>query len=72
MRLAPTIDTVATEYAGKLKVGKLDIESNNNTAERFHVSSIPTLILFKGGQIVEHRLGAVPKSELLKMIDPHV
>src|SRR5262249_50855807 len=70
--IAPTIDTVATEYAGKVKVGKVDVDTNNATASRFNVFSIPTLLLFKNGQVVEQRVGAVGKSEVLKMIDAHV
>lgn len=71
-QMGPTIDTVATEYAGKVKVGKLDVDSNGNTAMRYNIRGIPTLLLFKGGQVVEQRVGALGKSELQKMIDPHV
>src|SRR6059036_2959303 len=71
-QMGPTIDVVASEYAGKLKVGKLDIESNSSTAARYNVYSIPTLLLFKGGQVVEQRVGSMPKSDVKKMIDPHV
>jgi thioredoxin 1 len=70
--IAPTIDTVANEYAGKVKVGKVDVDTNNATASRFNVFSIPTLLLFKNGHVVEQRVGAVGKSEVLKMIDAHV
>ena len=71
-QMGPTIDTVATEYAGKVKVGKLDVDSNNNTAARYNVRGIPTLLLFKGGQVVEQRVGAIGKADVQKMIDPHV
>jgi thioredoxin 1 len=71
-QMAPTIDVVATEYAGKIKVGKLDVDSNGSTAMRYNVRGIPTLLLFKGGNVVEQRVGAIGKSEVLKMIDPHV
>jgi thioredoxin 1 len=71
-QMAPTIDVVATEYAGKVKVGKVDVDSNGNTAMRYNIRGIPTLLLFKGGQVVEQRVGAVGKSEVQKMIDPHV
>ncbi len=70
--MAPTIDTVASEYAGKIKVGKVDVDSNNNTAGRYNVRGIPTLLLFKGGQVVEQRVGAIGKSDVQKMIDAHV
>ena len=71
-QMAPTIDLVATEYAGKVKVGKLDVDSNNATATRYNVRGIPTLLLFKGGAVVEQRVGAIGKSEVLKMLEAHV
>ena len=71
-QMGPTIDTVAQEYAGKLKVGKLDVDSNINTAGRYNIRGIPTLLLFKGGQVVEQRVGAVGKSEVVRMVDAHV
>jgi thioredoxin 1 len=70
--MAPTIDVVATEYAGKVKVGKVDVDSNGGTAMRYNIRGIPTLLLFKGGHVVEQRVGAVGKSEVQKMIDAHV
>jgi thioredoxin 1 len=70
--LAPTIETLADEYQGKAKVGKLDVDSNQQTAFRFQVRGIPAVMLFKGGRVVDQRVGAVPKSELAKMLDAHV
>jgi thioredoxin 1 len=71
-QMAPTIDVVAGEYAGKAKIGKLDVDSNGQTAMRYNIRGIPTLLLFKGGQVVEQRVGAVGKSEVQKMLDAHV
>jgi thioredoxin 1 len=71
-QMAPTIDVVANEYAGRVKVGKLDVDSNGDTAMRYNIRGIPTLLLFKNGRVVEQRVGAVGKSEVLKMLDPHV
>jgi thioredoxin 1 len=71
-QMGPTVDAVATEYAGKLKVGKLDVDSNINTAGRYNIRGIPTLLLFNKGQVVEQRVGAVGKSELVKMVQAHV
>jgi thioredoxin 1 len=71
-QIAPAIDALATEYAGKVKVGKLDVDSNGGTAMRYNVRGIPTLLLFKGGQVVEQRVGALGKSELQKMLEAHV
>jgi thioredoxin 1 len=70
--MAPKIDVVATEYAGKVKVGKLDVDSNGGTAMRYNIRGIPTLLLFKDGHVVEQRVGAVGKSEVQKMLDAHV
>jgi thioredoxin 1 len=70
--MAPTIDTLATEYAGKVKVGKLDVDSNGQTAMRYNIRGIPTLLLFKNGRVVEQKVGAVGKSEVQKMLDAHV
>ena len=70
--MSPTVDAVATEYAGKIKVGKLNTDDNPATAMRYQVRGIPTLLLFKGGQVVDQRVGALPKPELVKMITPHV
>jgi thioredoxin 1 len=70
--MSATIDQVATEYSGKVKVGKLDVDTNQATAMRYGIRGIPTLLLFKGGQVVEQRVGAVGKSEIQKMIGAHV
>ncbi len=70
--MGPTIDVVASEYAGKAKIGKLDVDSNDKTAMRYNIRGIPTLLLFKGGQVVEQRVGAIGKSEVQKMLDSHV
>ena len=63
-QMSPTIDAVATDYAGKAKIGKLDVDSNGSTAMRYNVRGIPTLLLFKGGRVVDTIVGAVPKSKL--------
>jgi thioredoxin 1 len=70
--MSPTLDQVATEYAGKVKVGKLDVDANQQTAYRYGIRGIPTLLLFKGGQIVEQKVGAIGKPEFQKMLDKHV
>jgi thioredoxin 1 len=70
--MAPTIDAVANDYLGKVKVGKVDVDSNGDTAMRYNIRGIPTLLLFKGGRVVEQRVGAVGKSEVQKMLDAHV
>jgi len=67
--MSPTVDEVATEYAGKVKIGKLDVDSNELTASRYGVRSIPTLLLFKTGQVVEQRVGRIGKDEFQEMLD---
>jgi thioredoxin 1 len=70
--IAPTVDAVADEFAGKIKVGKLNVDDNGGSAGRYNVRGIPTLLLFKGGQVVEQRVGAVSKTDLVNMLTPHV
>jgi thioredoxin 1 len=70
--MAPTIDQIAAEYAGKAKVGKLDVDSNVQTAGRYQIRGIPTLLVFKGGRVVDQKVGAVGKADVKKMLDAHL
>src|SRR5579871_2665366 len=70
--MSPTIDVVAAEYAGKVKIGKMNTDDNPATPMRYQVRGIPTLLLFKGGKVVEQRVGSMPKADVLKMLEPHV
>lgn len=70
--LGPIVDQVAGEQSAKLKVVKLDVDSNGDSAQRYGVMSIPTLILFKDGQPVERLVGYMPKEQLLRKITPHI
>ncbi|MFN8598358.1 MAG: thioredoxin [Anaerolineae bacterium] len=70
--VSPLVDEIAHENEGKLKVMKLDVDENENTAMKYGVMSIPTLILFKGGQPVERIVGFKPKGDLAKKIVPHL
>jgi len=70
--IAPTLEEIAAEYAGQLKVAKLDVDRNPRLAMQYGVMSIPTLILFKDGQPVERLVGAMPKKALLDKITPHL
>jgi len=67
--LAPTVDQVAQKYDGKAKVVKLNVDDNNNTAQRYGIKGIPTLILFKGGSEAERVVGATSKENISRMID---
>jgi len=70
--MEPTINAVATAYAGRVKVGKLNVDDNGGTAMRYNIRGIPTLLLFKGGQVVDQRVGAIAKSEVQKMLEAHL
>lgn len=71
-QMTPTIDAIAADYAGKIKVGKLNVDHNSATAARYSIRGIPTLLLFKGGRVVEQKVGAVGKSDVQRMIDAHI
>ncbi|HLH42124.1 MAG TPA: thioredoxin [Bryobacteraceae bacterium] len=70
--MSPIVDAVAAEYEGRIRVGKLNTDENQATAMRYQVRGIPTLLLFKGGRVVDQKVGAMPKAELVKMLTPHV
>lgn len=70
--MSSTVDAVAAEYAGRAKVGKLNVDENASVATRYGIRSIPTLLLFKGGQIQEQLVGTVPKDTLSKLLDKHL
>jgi thioredoxin 1 len=67
--LAPIVDEVASEYSGKVKVGKMDVDRNTATPQRYGIRGIPTLLLFKGGQVREQIVGYVAKEEIAKALD---
>jgi thioredoxin 1 len=67
--IGPVVDEVAKEYGGRLKVVKMNVDDNPQTPSKYGVRGIPNLILFKGGQVKEQIVGAVPKAQLVKAID---
>lgn len=67
--IAPIIDEVAEEYSESIKVGKLDVDSNNQVASQFGVRSIPALLIFNNGTVVNQIVGAVPKSRITDLLD---
>ena len=67
--IAPVVDELAKEYAGKLKVVKMNVDDNPQTPSKYGVRGIPNLILFKGGQVRDQIIGAVPKAQLVKAIN---
>jgi thioredoxin 1 len=70
--LAPVVDEVAAAYAGRVKIGKMDVDKNNATPQRYGVRGIPTLLIFKNGQVAEQIVGYVPKDAIQKALDKHV
>ncbi|HET7617429.1 MAG TPA: thioredoxin [Vicinamibacterales bacterium] len=71
-RLAPTVDELAADYDGRIVVGKMNVDDNPSTPMRFSIRGIPTLLLFKGGQVVEQVVGLTDKDSLKRLIDKHV
>ena len=67
--IAPMVDQLASEYSGAIKVGKVNIDNSPGAAQSFGVSSIPTLMIFKGGDVVERFVGVQPKDRLQRALD---
>ncbi|OHD56501.1 MAG: thioredoxin [Spirochaetes bacterium GWF1_51_8] len=67
--IAPVIEQVAGEYAGKIKVGKMDVDANPDTPSQYGITGIPTMILFKNGSPVEKIVGAVAKNKIVEMVN---
>ena len=71
-RLAPAVDAIATEYDGRAKVAKMNVVENPNVPGRFMIRGIPTLLIFKNGQLADQIVGLVPKEEITKKLDQHL
>lgn len=67
--IAPSVEQLATEYEGKAKVFKVDVDSNGPIAERYGIMSIPALLVFKGGKVVDQMIGAAPKPQIAALLD---
>lgn len=70
-QIAPIIEELANENDGSVKVGKVDIDSNEDVSKQFGIQSIPTIMIFKNGEVVERVLGVQPKSRIQELIDAH-
>lgn len=70
--VGPIVDQLADDYAGRAVIGKVDVDVNQQIAGNYGISSIPTLMVFKGGQVVEQVLGARPKQQIQALLDKHV
>jgi thioredoxin 1 len=70
--IAPIVEELAGEYQGKVKIGKVDVDSSPVVAGKFGIRSIPTLLIFKGGQVVDQIVGAVPKGHIVDKLNSHL
>ena len=70
--IAPIVDELAVEYEGKLKIGKVDVDNHQQIAMQYGIRSIPTLLVFKGGKVVEQIVGAAPKKSLIEKLSKHL
>ena len=66
--LAPTVDQIAKEYEGKLKVVKVNVDESSNSAVRYNIRGIPTLLIFKDGEVADQIVGAVPKEQIQRVL----
>jgi thioredoxin 1 len=70
--VAPVLEQIAAEQSGKLKIVKLNVDENQQTPQQFGVTGIPTMMLFKDGELVERIVGFMPKPALMKKLEPHL
>lgn len=70
--LVPIVDELAVEYESKILIGKVDVDKNSATSEKFEIKSIPTLIFFKNGEVVEKHVGSINKTDLVAKIENHI
>ncbi len=70
--MAPAVDAIASEYAGRAKVGKLNVDENLSVTGRYNIRGIPTLVLFKKGQVQEQSVGATSKDAIAKLLERHI
>ena len=67
--VAPIVEEISSSYEGKIKVGKMNVDENQSTTMKFGIRSIPTIIMFKGGEAVDQIIGAVPKGEIERVVE---
>jgi len=70
--IAPAVEAIASEYAGRAKVGKLNVDENLSVASRYQIRGIPTLLLFKNGEVQEQIVGVMSKETIGKLLDKHL
>lgn len=67
--IAPLVEEISSSYEGKIKVGRMNVDENQSTTMKFGIRSIPTIIMFKGGEAVDQIIGAVPKGEIERVVE---
>jgi len=72
LAMVPDLEALAQLYAGRLKVGKVNVEENNDVPFRYNVTAMPTLLVVKAGKVLEQRVGKMSKDALVKMVEPHL
>ncbi len=72
VRMVPDLEAVASQFAGKLKVVKVDVQTNDRVADQYAVQNLPTLFVFKGGMVAEQRIGKLSRQDLVKLVQPYV
>ena len=72
LAMVPDIEAVAQLYKGRLRVGKLNVEENNDIPFKYNITAMPTLIVLKGGQVLEQRVGKMSREALVKLLEPHL
>ena len=70
--VAPAVEAIADEYASRVKVGKLNVDENQSVTSRYHIRGIPTLLIFKNGEIQEEYAGVTSKDHIIKMLEKHI
>ena len=70
--IAPIVEALAKDYEGRLRVGKLNVDDNEEVAGQYAIRSIPTLLVFRGGRVVEQRVGLASREDLTRILDPHL
>jgi thioredoxin 1 len=72
LAMVPDLEAVAALYAGRLKVGKVNVEENSDVPFRYNVTAMPTLLVLKGGRVLDQRVGKMSKDALVKLVEPHL
>jgi thioredoxin 1 len=72
LAMVPDLEAVAQLYAGRLKVGKVNVEENNDVPFRYNITAMPTLIVLKDGKVLDQRVGKMSKDALVKLVEPHL